>query len=219
MIRQFLCNGKSVAQFHSFKTPSPLLELRSGMSPLEASGYSQLIMASSLIVVASALLSFVAAAPVPDRILSGSLEARQAPSCNIGTQVDNLTAYDSSCWNALDIMPYLTNWKATTPTCTDTENSAGQTLSCCGASEPWSTCFLRLATGQLNTYDCTQLSPTAGGPICSLSPDANGGRGFALAGLDPSIASQVNYVVLNIIMINNFFGSYYTGQSLLTSPM
>ena len=173
------------------------------------------MMASSLIAVASALLSFAAAAPVRDRSPSGSLEARQAPSCNIGTQVDNLAAYDSSCWNTLDIMPYLTNWKATTPTCTNAENSAGQTLSCCGASEPWSTCFLRLATRQSNTYDCTQLTPASGG-ICSL--EANGGQAFALQGLDPTIASQVNYVVLNIIMINNFFGSYYTGQSLFTSP-
>ena len=174
------------------------------------------MMASSLIAVASALLSFAAAAPVQDRGPSRSLESRQAPSCNIGTQVDNLAAYDSSCWNTLDIMPYLTNWKATTPTCTNAENSAGQTLSCCGASEPWSTCFLRLATRQSNIYDCTQLPPAMSGAICSLG--ANRGQAFALQGLDPTIASQVNYVVLNIIMINNFFGSYYTGQSLFTSP-
>lgn len=171
-------------------------------------------MASSLIVAASALLSFAAAAPVPGGVHPGSLEARQAPSCNIGTQV-NLAAYDSKCWNTLDIMPYLTNWKATTPTCTDAENSAGQTLSCCGASEPWSTCFLRLATKQLNAYDCTKLTPTESGPICSLG--ANGGRAFAFdTGLDPTIASQVNYVALNIIMINNFFATYYTGQLRFT---
>lgn len=168
-------------------------------------------MTSSLIVAVSALLSFAAAAPVQNVIHSGSLEARQAPSCNLGTQVDDLAAYDSSCWNTLDIMPYLTNWKATTPSCTDAANSAGQTLSCCGASEPWSTCFLRLATKQLNAYDCTQVVSTGSGPICSL--EADGGRAFALdAGLDPTIASQVNYVVLNIIMINNFFATYYTGQ-------
>ena len=158
-------------------------------------------MASSLIVAASALLSSAAAAPFQDHH-SGFLKARQAPSCSIGTQVDNLTAYDSSCWDTLNIMPYLTNWKATTPTCTDAENSAGQTLlSCCGASEPWSTCFLRLATKHYNAYDCTQVTSTE----CS--------RGLVLdVGLDPTIASQVNYVVLNIIMINNFFTTYYTGQ-------
>ncbi|KAF6232043.1 hypothetical protein HO173_009880 [Letharia columbiana] len=173
-------------------------------------------MASSLIVAASAILSLAAAAPVQGGIHSGSLKARQAPSCNVGTQVDNLAAYDSSCWNTLDIMPYLTNWKATTPTCTDAENSAGQTLSCCGASEPWSTCFLRLATKQLNTYDCTQLDPAESVGTCSLESD--GGRAFALdTGLDPTIASQVNYVVLNIIMINNFFGMYYTALQTVTS--
>ena len=171
-------------------------------------------MVSSLTVAASTLLCFAAAAPIQDRILSGSLEARQAPSCNVGLQIGDLAAYDSSCWNTLNIMPYLTNWKATTPTCTDAENNAGQTLSCCGASEPWSTCFLRLATKQLNVYDCTQLATTESGHLCSLG--TNGGRAFALdLGLDPTIASQVNYVVLNIIMINNFFTTYYTGQLLL----
>lgn len=179
---------------------------------------SNVAMPSSLIVAASAILSLAAAAPVQGGIHSGSLKARQAPSCNVGTQVDNLAAYDSSCWNTLDIMPYLTNWKATTPTCTDAENSAGQTLSCCGASEPWSTCFLRLATKQLNTYDCTQLDPAESVGTCSLESD--GGRAFALdTGLDPTIASQVNYVVLNIIRINNFFGMYLTAlQTVISNP-
>lgn len=170
-------------------------------------------MTSSFIVATSVLLSFAAAAPVQDVIHSGSLEARQASSCNIGTQVDDLTAYDSSCWNALDVMPYLTNWKATTPTCTA---AAESTLGCCGASEPWSTCFLRLATKQLNVYDCTLLDPTESGLICSLG--TSGGRVFALdSGLDPTIASQVNYVVLNIIMINNFFATYYAALQNVTS--
>ena len=139
---------------------------------------------------ASALLSFAAAAPFPDSVYSGSLEARQAPSCDIGTHPNDL--YDSSCWNALDIMSYLTNWKATTT---------------CGPSEPWSTCFLRLATQQ-NSYDCTQISTTT----CPLLSSTN------LKGLDASIASQVNYVVLNIVTINNFFSAYWLGQSLFTCP-
>ncbi len=162
-------------------------------------------MTSSLIVAASVLLSFATAAPIQDSTRFGSLEARQAPSCNIGTQTGNTIVYASSCWDTLDIMSYLTNWKATTPTCTDAENSAGQTLSCCGASEPWSTCFLRLATRQLNAYDCTQTSLTT----CSFPAKLD-------LALDPTIASQVNYVVLNIMMINNFFVSYYNGQSLPT---
>lgn len=166
-------------------------------------------MTSSLIVAASALLSLAAAAPFHDHPHSGFLEARQAPSCSIGTQVNNLAAYDSSCWDTLNIMPYLTNWKATTPTCTDAENSAAQTLSCCGASEPWSTCFLRLATKRLNAYDCTQVTSKE----CPLGSVEGGGLTLD-PGLDPTIVSQVNYVVLNIIVINNFFTTYYTGQSL-----
>ena len=142
---------------------------------------------------ASALLSFAAAAPFPDSVHPGSLETRQAPSCNIGTQANNADLYDASCWNTLDIMSYLTNWKATTT---------------CGPSEPWSTCFLRLATKQ-TSYDCTKLNPVS----CPLSSN------IELEGLDASIASQVNYVVLNIVTINTFFSAYYLGQSLFTCPI
>lgn len=158
-------------------------------------------MQATLIIAASALVSFTAAAPVQGGLRSGSLEARQAPNCNIGIQANDATAYDSSCWDTLGIMPYLTNWKATTPTCTDAESSAGQTLGCCVASEPWSTCFLRLAARQSNAYDCTQLASTTCSFPATLYP-----------ALDPTIASQVNYIVLNIMMINNFFAGYYKGQ-------
>ena len=155
----------------------------------------------SLTVAVSASLSLAAAVPVHDGIRSGLLEARQAPDCNIGTQINNLEIYDSSCWNALNIMPYLTNWKATTPACTDADRSAGQTSSCCVASEPWSTCFLRLATKNVGAYDCTQLLTNS----CVFPIDLD-------PALDPTIASQVNYIVLNIAMINRFFAGYRTGQ-------
>ena len=187
----------------SFYYINPLTALRIAQPccfPFKLLYSSVTIMAFSFIVAASTLISFAAAAPVQDGIRAGSLEARQAPSCSIGTQVNNHDAYNSLCWNALNIAPYLTNWKATTPTCTDAENSAGQTLKCCVASEPWSTCFLRLATRQSNAYDCNQISLTA----CSFPAQLD-------AALDPSIASQVNYIVLNIMMINNFFVDYYVG--------
>ena len=158
-------------------------------------------MSPSLIVATLALLPFAAAAPVQGGIHYESLEARQAPNCSIGTKINN-AAYDSSCWNALNIMPYLTNWKTATPTCTDADNSAGNTVGCCIASEPWSTCFLRLATRKANAYDCTQIGTTSCSFPALLDP-----------GLDPTIASQVNYIVLNIMMINYFLVSYYTGQS------
>ena len=162
------------------------------------------IMSSSLIVAALALLPFAAAAPVQGGIRSKSLEARQAPNCNIGTET-NSDAYASLCWNALNIAPYLTNWKTATPTCTDAENSAGETLGCCIASEPWSTCFLRLATRKANTYDCTQIGTASCSFPASLDP-----------ALDPTIASQVNYIVLSIMMVNNFLASYSKGQLFST---
>ena len=161
-------------------------------------------MSSSLTVAALALLPLAAAAPVQGGIRSEPLEARQAPNCNIGTGINN-GAYDSSCWNTLNIMPYLTNWKTATPTCTDADNSAGTTLGCCIASEPWSTCFLRLATRKANAYDCTQVATTSCSFPASLDP-----------ALDPTIASQVNYIVLNIMMINNFLAGYYQGQLFST---
>lgn len=190
----------------TLKNPSEYFELHSVVVSAQSSYAKVVIMASSFIA-ASTLLYFAAAAPLPDTFHPGLLEARQVPSCSIGTQVNNTAAYDSSCWNTLDIMSYLTNWKTTTPICTDAENTAGQTLSCCGTSEPWSTCFLRLATRQ-TTYDCTQISTTT----CPLLST------MELQGLDPSIASQVNYVVLNIVTINNFFTAYYMGQSLFACP-
>lgn len=205
-IRPLLCNERSVALFIFFSKPPPVLQPVQLLSPLHFSSstsYNNVaIMASSLIFAASALLSFSAAAPVHDHLNPGLLEARQAPSCSIGTGLDSRDAYDSSCWDTLNIMPYLTNWKATTPTCTDAENSAGQTMSCCVASEPWSTCFLRLATKQSTAYDCTRVSTDE----CPL-----GATSALDPGLDPTIASQVNYVVLNIVTINNFFTSYYIG--------
>ena len=157
-------------------------------------------MPSSLIVAASTLLSLAAAAPVQDGLRSGPLGARQAPNCNIGTQI-GIAMYDSSCWDALNIMSYLTSWKSSTPTCTQAQGSAWQILDCCMASEPWSTCFLRLATRQSNIYDCTGVNLET----CSFPELLD-------PALDPNIASQVNYVVLNIMIINSFFQSYYTGQ-------
>ena len=206
-IRQVLCNERSMALYF-FSKPRPVLQpvQLSSLYFSSSTLYNNVaIMTSSLIFAASALLSFAAAVPVQDHLHSRFLETRQALNCNIGTGLDNQDAYDSSCWDTLNIMPYLTNWKATTPTCTDAETSAGQTLSCCGASEPWSTCFLRLATKQ-STYDCTQV-----GLKCPL-----GATSALDPGLDPTIASQVNYVVLNIVTINNFFTAYYAGQLLST---
>ena len=206
-MRHYLCNAKLIVLCHSLSTQPTHHTTANGTAVLplfEALVLHRSIMASSLIVATLALLPFAAAAPVQGGVHSESLEARQAPNCNIGTAINN-AAYDSSCWNTLNIMPYLTNWKTTTPTCTDADNSAGNTEGCCVASEPWSTCFLRLATRKVNTYDCTQIATASCSFPASLDP-----------ALDPTIASQVNYIVLSIMMINNFFNSYYNGQLFST---
>lgn len=164
------------------------------------------IMTSHCIIPFLTLWSFTVATPVHNAQLAKLLEPRQAPNCNIGTTTNtsNFAAYDSACWNQLDIMTYLTNWTANTPKCLATEDDHA----CCGTSETWSTCFLRLATGKGGAYDCTEIS-LANSQSCPVA--SQGALGLELNPyLSPNIASQANYVVFNIITINYFFTAYYT---------
>lgn len=175
--------------------------------------------------------SFTVATPVHHARLASLVEPRQAINCNIGTNTDsnNFATYNSACWNQLNIMPYLTNWTANTPKCTATEDEQA----CCSISEPWSTCFLRLATGKEGAYDCTRIF-FPGSTTCPAP--SQGALGLQLSPyLSPDIASQANYVVLvslrlllrdhlqkfllihnlkNIVMINNFFTANYESEEL-----
>lgn len=154
------------------------------------------IMRSRWIISFLTLWPFTVATPVHDAPihnaqLADSLEPRQAPNCNIGTNTNtsNFAAYDTACWNQLDIMTYLTNWTANTPKCLATEDDHA----CCGTSEAWSTCFLRLATGKGGAYDCTKIS-LANSQSCPVA--SQGALGLELNPyLSPNIASQANYVV------------------------
>ena len=81
----------------------------------------------------------------------------------------NGAVYDTSCWNTLNMTDWIKNWNATTPTCSGSADGSD----CCGPSnnpsEPWSTCFLRLALANAD-YDCSQINLKS----CSL-------EGFQLA--------------------------------------
>ena len=209
-------------------------------NPLEASnrltsvwpqGAQVTTMTSLFITAFLTAWSFTVATPVHHARLASSVKSRQALNCNIGTNTNssNFAAYNSACWNQLNTMPYLTNWTTNTPKCTATEDEQA----CCSISEPWSTCFLRLATGKEDAYDCTSIFfPSS--PICPAP--SQGGLGLQLNPyLSPDIASQANYVVLvslplllrdrfqrfllihnlkNIIMINNFFTACYESEEL-----
>ena len=135
--------------------------------------------------------SFSVATPIHHTRLANSVKSRQGMNCNIGinTNSSNFAAYNSACWNQLNIMQYLTNWTTNTPRCTATEDEQA----CCSSSEPWSTCFLRLATGKEDIYDCNEIffpnSPSCPAP-------SGGALGLQLNPyLSPNIVSQANYVV------------------------
>ena len=100
---------------------------------------------------------------------------RQEDACH-----DLAGLYEESCWQALDLNAYLTNWNQTTPICTGSISS-----NCCQALEPWSTCFLRLARGAADK-DCHVIGT---GQACSFDKDQI---------VDISIAPQVHYVLRNI---------------------
>ena len=103
----------------------------------------------------------------------------------------NQGLYDARCWNILNVDVYLNDpiigWNKTVPICGvrgDPEKWKSSST-CCDPTEPWSTCFLRLAT--LNPgLDCTSLET----PLCSFGPKEI---------VAPSIAPQVHYVLKNII--------------------
>ena len=88
--------------------------------------------------------------------------------------------FDESCWETLDLPGYLHNWNQTVAICTKNETA------CCMPTEPWSTCFLRLAYGRPGS-DCSEINTQ----FCSYDSTLKNG-------LDPDTAPRVQYVVKNI---------------------
>lgn len=145
------------------------------------------------IVACAASLSFATALPANDHSRLSSLQSRQATIC-----FDLDGGLTSSCWNELRIDEYLDQWNKSTPFCTAIK---GDGSDCCTTSEPWATCFLRLAVGPY--ADCSELN----GRGCSLDV-----TGRLRPDVAPSIAPQVRYVVETMRIINNLFGSYSIGR-------
>lgn len=90
----------------------------------------------------------------------------------------------SSCWDTLNLTQYLLNWEP--PQCTTTGPDSG----CCESSETWSSCFLRLATGN-REWKCNEMSVNV--------HDCNSAAGWADRSLDPSIIAKATYVLRNIV--------------------
>lgn len=104
---------------------------------------------------------------------------------------------DRRCWQLADVPNYLLNqttgWNKTTPICADRTR-------CCGPSEVWSTCFLRLATGQ--DQDCAALGDGQCTRTNQLDPN-----------LASSIRTQVRYIVLAIYGVNDYYTAWYSSKS------
>ncbi|KAL8712747.1 MAG: hypothetical protein Q9220_002955 [cf. Caloplaca sp. 1 TL-2023] len=124
-----------------------------------------------------------------------SLQGRDLASCQ-----DPHAGFDPSCWDILRLTDYVTNWNKTTPVC-----PPGPTRgNCCGATEAWTTCFLRMnqpASGS----DCTTISSCAFSPSLALIPDGS------------NMTAQAHYLVFNIYALNRFFSTWYTAMAYATT--
>lgn len=122
-----------------------------------------------LIASAVCILGQVTAFPFPDH----QHTSRQSVNCT-----DLQASTDSSCWQGLQLTNWLTNWNTTTPVCGPNEDDAD----CCQSTEPWTTCFLRLAR---NNGDCSQINIQT----CSWN---------SLLQVSSDIAPEVFYIIKNI---------------------
>lgn len=124
---------------------------------------------------------------------------RQEPS--LASCSDPNSVSGARCWSIADVPSYLNNdttgWIRTTPQCDDLTR-------CCSPSEAWSTCFLRLASGQPG-QDCTTLR----GP-CTVRPFDKY--------LHPGIVAQVKATVTSIYGVQAFFLNYAAREQPAVSP-
>ena len=147
--------------------------------------------------LASIFIPFATASPFHSNHQPSSLEVRQNKACT-----DIRAEPNADCWDHLDIPGYLNDptkgWIATTPKCSP---DGGDQSNCCTSTEPWSTCFLRLARGTPGA-DCSTINQQS----CTLDNQLD-------PRLDPSIVVKVGYVVRSIESIGNLFINYYSGES------
>ncbi|CAD6577221.1 MAG: hypothetical protein ASARMPREDX12_008269 [Alectoria sarmentosa] len=126
------------------------------------------------------------------------LDLRQVVNCT-----DLEASFDSSCWNTLNLGEYLNDpeigWNRTAAICTGDEDDSA----CCLPTEPWTTCYLRLAHGFPGT-DCSEINAQD----CSYDP--------SLA-VDPRIAPYVAYTMKTIYAINDLFTTWYNALQYAAS--
>ena len=101
---------------------------------------------SSVAVLVAATL--VATSP----ITGPPLERRQGVNC---TDPDAIAS--GSCWDALHLADYLTDWNKNRPICKTIDGTLEDGAQCCAPTEAWSTCFIRLAMGN-HGYNCININ-------------------------------------------------------------
>ena len=122
-------------------------------------------LSSLLILVSCTWIDYVFTSPglaVPNRPPPTAM-----PTAQPEADCYNITAaFNSSCWDILDIPDYLTNpqtgWISHVPTCDDSTSNGINKQGCCDTAngEPWSTCYLRIGRGLPGT-DCSVINPTS----------------------------------------------------------
>ena len=94
------------------------------------------------------------------------------PSLNVDVDARSAAApLNQTCWSSLHCLGSLKQWSADTQTCGQNYGQSGYSNAslCCLSSEPWSTCFLRMAKGSAGSscfeidsykYEAAGLSDT-----------------------------------------------------------
>ncbi|CAL8579582.1 hypothetical protein XPA_005319 [Xanthoria parietina] len=132
-----------------------------------------------------------------------SAAEKDAINENLLCSGDMSTPYNETCWNTLHVAEYILKWEQETPKCPPGNNTCIQTG--CASNEPWSSCFLRLATGTPD-YNCTQINIGH----CTL-------EGFPLKNPNSTDMPIIRYAARNIFAINNFFVNWYAAMQFATS--
>ena len=125
---------------------------------------------STSLIIGLAYAAQAYAAPVE------ALQPRDLVTCQ-----DPNAGIDPSCWDLLDLTNFVTNWNKTTPVCPP----GPTTGKCCGTTEAWTTCFLRMNQPESGS-DCTTISSCAFSSSLRTIPN------------DSRMTAQAHYVVFNI---------------------
>ncbi|CAO1598374.1 hypothetical protein XANCAGTX0491_002143 [Xanthoria calcicola] len=129
-------------------------------------------------------------------IVSSAAAALPSDVVNSVNCTDKQAIPYASCWNDLAVADYLAAWSRETPTCSATK---GDGSDCCVAEEPWSTCFLRVNSGQAG-YECDSISMNS---CATINPGVSDK-------IRTDLQPRVRYAMNAIFTVQSLFSSYNT---------